>query len=121
MSSWCQVVYDGDDDEDRALVRECLMRDDGKVLGGIMRFYACGPTYAWSQRGHRRVLAGGRGQAERLGVRRRGQARGRAGARGLDLERRDRRRGDAGDPLFGLWGPLRRGWRTPGGQDPFSA
>jgi hypothetical protein len=50
MSSWCQVVYDGDDDEDRALVRECLMRDDGKVLGGIMRFYACGPTYAWSQR-----------------------------------------------------------------------
>jgi hypothetical protein len=52
MSSWLAVDDDPDEDGDeRFLIHERLVRDDGLVLGAIMRFYDCGPTYAWSQHG----------------------------------------------------------------------
>jgi hypothetical protein len=50
MSGWRQAVNDGDD-EDRALVSEDLVRDDGRFLGGILCFDEHGPTYAWSHHG----------------------------------------------------------------------
>jgi DNA invertase Pin-like site-specific DNA recombinase len=50
MCGWRQAVNDGDD-EDRALVSEDLVRDDGGFLGGILCFDEHGPTYAWSHHG----------------------------------------------------------------------
>jgi hypothetical protein len=46
MSSW--IV---DDQADEWLLREELVRDDGCILGCIMRAWADGPTYAWSKYG----------------------------------------------------------------------
>lgn len=51
MSGWHEAAFDDRDEDDPALVSEALVRDDGVVLGGIVRFENCGPTYAWSQRG----------------------------------------------------------------------
>lgn len=39
--------------DDRFLLCENLLRDDGKVIGTIMRFYDHGPTYAWTLSGGR--------------------------------------------------------------------
>ncbi len=49
MSSWRRVQ--DDEDDERALASEDLVTDDGRVLGGIVRFYLHGPTYAWSRYG----------------------------------------------------------------------
>jgi hypothetical protein len=51
VSGWHEAVVDDPDEDVPALVSEALVRDDGVVLGGIVRFENCGPTYAWSQRG----------------------------------------------------------------------
>lgn len=48
MSGWLE--YTEGDAEVVWLLCEHLVRDDGRVLGGITRFYADGPTYAWSCR-----------------------------------------------------------------------